>query len=59
VFEDAPAGVLSARNAGMRVIALTTTHTCAQLGQPDCIPDFSKLRATVNMAGSALEIYRE
>lgn len=59
VFEDAPAGLLSARNAGMRVIALTTTHTCAQLGAPDCISDFSKLRVAVNGQGSALEIYWE
>jgi mannitol-1-/sugar-/sorbitol-6-phosphatase len=56
VFEDAPAGVLAARNAGMRVIALTTTHTCAQLGHPPCIPDFSSLRAAVNLSGAALEI---
>ena len=31
VIEDAPAGVRAARAAGMRVIALTTTHSAAEL----------------------------
>ena len=31
VLEDAPAGVRAARAAGMRVIALTTTHAAAEL----------------------------
>ena len=31
VVEDAPAGIEAARSAGMRVIALTTTHLSAQL----------------------------
>ncbi|MEU8185417.1 HAD-IA family hydrolase [Micromonospora sp. NPDC049044] len=31
VIEDAPAGIAAARAAGMTVIALTTTHTAAQL----------------------------
>ena len=31
VFEDAPAGIVAARAAGMRVVALATTHTAAQL----------------------------
>jgi len=30
VFEDAPAGIVAARAAGMRVVALTTTHTAEQ-----------------------------
>ncbi|MGB3541753.1 HAD-IA family hydrolase, partial [Rubrivirga sp.] len=32
VVEDAPAGVEAARRAGMRPIAVTTTHAAAQLG---------------------------
>lgn len=31
VFEDTPAGIIAARAAGMRVVALATTHTAAQL----------------------------
>jgi sugar-phosphatase len=31
VIEDAPAGILAARSAGMRVIALTTTHPAGEL----------------------------
>ena len=31
-FEDAPAGVASGRRAGMRVVALTTTHPASELG---------------------------
>lgn len=31
VIEDAPAGIEAARSAGMKVIALTTTHPIAQL----------------------------
>lgn len=35
--EDAPAGVQAARAAGMRVIAVTTTHTHGALGEADAI----------------------
>jgi glycerol 3-phosphatase-1 len=31
VFEDAPAGVISGKAAGFRVVALATTHTIDQL----------------------------
>jgi mannitol-1-/sugar-/sorbitol-6-phosphatase len=31
VFEDAPAGILAARAAGMQVIALTTSHPASEL----------------------------
>jgi sugar-phosphatase len=33
VFEDAPAGIASARAAGMTVWAVTTTHGAADLGE--------------------------
>jgi beta-phosphoglucomutase-like phosphatase (HAD superfamily) len=35
VVEDAPAGIRSAHVAGMRVIAVTTTHSRAELGEAD------------------------
>jgi sugar-phosphatase len=36
VVEDAPAGIQAARSAGMRVIALTTTHEPAALAAECC-----------------------
>jgi sugar-phosphatase len=33
VFEDAPAGIDAGRTAGMRVIAVTTTHPAERLGR--------------------------
>jgi sugar-phosphatase len=42
VFEDAPPGIAAARAAGCRVIALTTTHTPAQLGDVEVlVPDLA------------------
>jgi beta-phosphoglucomutase len=46
VFEDAIVGVHAARNAGMRVIGLTTAHTARELvaaGAERAIPDFEVL----------------
>jgi sugar-phosphatase len=43
VFEDSVVGVYAARNAGMRVIGLTTAHSAAELlaaGAERAIPDF-------------------
>lgn len=37
VFEDAPAGIVSARAAGIRVIALQTTYPVHELGGADAI----------------------
>jgi mannitol-1-/sugar-/sorbitol-6-phosphatase len=37
VFEDAPAGIRSARAAGMKVISLPTTYPVAELGEADAI----------------------
>lgn len=37
VVEDAPAGVLAAKRAGMTVLAVTTTHTAAALSHADLV----------------------
>lgn len=44
VFEDAPAGVEAARAAGMRVVALSTSHSPEALSDADrVVPDFRAL----------------
>jgi mannitol-1-/sugar-/sorbitol-6-phosphatase len=66
VVEDAPIGATAARAAGMRLIALTTTHRADQLEPADLIvPDLTHLSVRVAertngaIAGSArLEISR-
>jgi mannitol-1-/sugar-/sorbitol-6-phosphatase len=37
VIEDSPAGIAAGKAAGMRVVALPTTHAIAELGQADWI----------------------
>jgi len=37
VLEDAPAGIVAAQAAGMRVVAVTTTHPWAQLQAADAV----------------------
>jgi len=51
VFEDAPAGILAARAAGMRIIALTTSHPASELphGAELTVPSL----ASVTIAGCA------
>jgi mannitol-1-/sugar-/sorbitol-6-phosphatase len=39
VIEDAPSGVEAAHNAGMRVIAVTTTHRAEELSAADAVTD--------------------
>ncbi len=39
VFEDTPAGLLAGRHAGMRVVAVTTTHPRAALQHADLVVD--------------------
>jgi len=66
VVEDAPIGAAAARAAGMRLIALTTTHRADQLEPADLIlPDLSHLAVRVvertngaNRSASRLEIAR-
>ena len=48
VFEDAPAGVQAGRNAGMRVIGLTTHHSAGELNADLCVPDFGPLTCAAN-----------
>ena len=44
VFEDAPAGIVAAHAAGMRVVALETSHTRAELADADDLArDFTGL----------------
>ena len=40
-FEDAPAGILAARAAGMRCVAITTSFTPANLAAVGAVPDFA------------------
>ena len=47
VFEDAPAGLEAGREAGMRVIGLTTTHSARDLdGAEVAIPDLTAVRVS-------------
>ncbi|GAA4893100.1 HAD family hydrolase [Streptomonospora salina] len=39
VFEDTPAGIEAGRRAGMRVVAITTTHGPAALSRADLVVD--------------------
>jgi beta-phosphoglucomutase-like phosphatase (HAD superfamily) len=46
VFEDAPLGIEAARRAGMRAVAICTSHSAAELAGPHVIaaaPDFATL----------------
>ena len=43
VIEDAPAGIEAAKAAGMRVVALTTTHPAAELRADACVATLADL----------------
>jgi Haloacid dehalogenase-like hydrolase len=43
VVEDAPAGILAGRNAGMTVLALTTTFPAEHLLGAVCVPDLTEV----------------
>lgn len=51
VFEDAPAGLASGRAAGMRTVALTTTHAAAELEADVVARDLSAVSVQVSDEG--------
>ena len=52
VFEDAPAGIAAAHAAGMRVLALATSHSLDEIAAADSIaPNFAPLRPDAVQAG--------
>ena len=52
VFEDAPAGIAAAHAAGMRVLALATSHSLDEIAAADSIaPNFVPLRPAAVQAG--------
>ena len=57
VFEDAPAGVAAALRAGMRVVALATTHEPSQLDEADaCVPDMRSISVIVTNRGLRVHV---
>jgi sugar-phosphatase len=56
VFEDAPAGIESARSAGMEVVALTTTFPPEQLGAHIYLADFAGV--SVDQVAAAAGVLR-
>ncbi|KPC68548.1 HAD family hydrolase [Streptomyces coelicoflavus] len=56
VFEDAPAGLQSGRAAGMRTVALATTHPAGELGADLVVDDLSALSALVTDAGIEISV---
>ncbi|RLL65851.1 HAD-IA family hydrolase [Streptomyces sp. Z26] len=55
VFEDAPAGLAAARAAGMRAVALTTTHAREQLRADAVVTDLSGV--SVRLTADGVEIH--
>jgi sugar-phosphatase len=51
VFEDAPAGLAAGRAAGMRTVALATTHPARELDADLVVKDLSALSALVTDGG--------
>lgn len=55
VIEDSPAGILSAKTAGIHTIGLTTTHPPAALAMADALaPDLSAI--SISLSGELLKI---
>jgi sugar-phosphatase len=56
-FEDAPAGVAAARAAGARVVAISTTHSAAQLQDAAAvIPDLTGIVVRSDVSGFVVEV---
>jgi mannitol-1-/sugar-/sorbitol-6-phosphatase len=54
VIEDAPSGVSSARSAGMRVIAVATTHSEEDLKEADAVAaSLASIRAILHPESGA------
>ncbi|MZD04949.1 HAD-IA family hydrolase [Streptomyces sp. SID5785] len=51
VFEDAPAGLAAGRAAGMRTVALTTTHQAHELTADAVVDDLSAVSVLATAAG--------
>ncbi|CAM4382367.1 HAD-IA family hydrolase [Nocardiopsis rhodophaea] len=51
VFEDAPAGLASARGAGARTVAVATTHGAADLRADAVVGDLSRVAVDVGLGG--------
>lgn len=51
VFEDAPTGLVSGRTAGMRTVALATTHARGELVADVVVDDLSAVSAAVSGGG--------
>lgn len=59
-FEDSPAGVISAKDAGCYTIALRTSHTDNELYQADTIiNDFNDIDIVMNNENTSINIYRK
>ncbi|MFD4345482.1 HAD family hydrolase [Streptomyces coelicoflavus] len=56
VFEDAPAGLQSGRAAGMRTVALATTHPAGERDADLVVEDLSALSALVTDAGIEISL---
>ncbi|WP_164412850.1 HAD family hydrolase [Streptomyces salinarius] len=56
VFEDAPAGLQAGRAAGMRTVALATTHPAGELDADLVVEDLSALSALVTDAGIEISV---
>ncbi|MFJ8809400.1 HAD family hydrolase [Streptomyces sp. NPDC102490] len=56
VFEDAPAGLQAGRAAGMRTVALATTHRADELDADLVVTDLSALSALATDAGIEITV---
>jgi sugar-phosphatase len=58
VFEDAPAGINSARAAGMRVVALQTTYSAHELQDADAlVKSLDEVEVTLQADGIGVRVH--